>query len=218
MRSQYADRFNHDLEADDYDQDVADEQDPIRAGYQALLTWVIDAAQIAPTATVLELGTGTGNLSQRIPNCQELDCVDISGRMLDLARPKLSHLSIVRYLQMDLLQALDPIPRPYDVVISTYAIHHLTDPEKSILFERIWAYLKPGGRAVFGDLMLAHAGIGEQKAREYQEKGQAEVAEGIREEFFWPLDTAQDRLRALGFQVEAQPFSDLSWGILAGKP
>ncbi len=218
MRSQYADRFNHDPEAAAYDQDVANEQDPVRTGYQAVLEWVIRSAQISPTASVLDLGTGTGNLARLIPICGELDCVDISGQMLDRARPKLSHLPTVRYHQTDLLQVFDQVDRAYDAVISTYAIHHLTDPEKTILFERIWERLKSGGRAVFGDLMLAAAGIREQQAAEYRTAGHPEVAEGILEEFYWPLDTAQERLRGLGFQVEMRSFSDLSWGIWAAKP
>ena len=37
MRSQFVDKFNHDDEATGYDEDVADEGNPIREGYAALL-------------------------------------------------------------------------------------------------------------------------------------------------------------------------------------
>lgn len=220
MRSQYADHFNHDEEAEGYDQEVSNEQDPIRAGYQQLLHWVLQTAQITPTSRVLDLGTGTGNLAQLIPDCQHLDCVDISAKMLDLARPKLGHLSSVRFIQADLLEAfeLDLDLGGYDAVISTYGIHHLTEPEKSLLFERIWDCLHPGGRVVFGDLMLTTATQADSKAQEYGEAGHPEVAEGIREEFFWQIDTAQVQLQGLGFQVQVRPFSDLSWGILPQRP
>lgn len=217
MRSQYADHFNHDEEAEGYDQEVSNELDPIRAGYQQLLHWVIQTAQIMPTSRVLDLGTGTGNLAQLIPDCQALDCVDISAKMLDLARPKLGHLASVRFMQADLLEAFDLGLGTYDAVISTYAIHHLTEPEKFLLFERIWDYLHPGGRAVFGDLMLTTAAQAETKAQAYREAGHPEVAEGILEEFFWSIETTQERLEGLGFRVQVQPCSDLSWGILAQR-
>jgi hypothetical protein len=42
MRSRHADRFNHDTEVDGYDDDVADESNPIRNGYGATLDWVIE--------------------------------------------------------------------------------------------------------------------------------------------------------------------------------
>ena len=89
MRSKHVDEYNHDEDADGYDADVAEEGDPIREGYKAVLDWVIQAADIHPGSRVLELGSGTGNLTARIPACAELVCVDISGRMEEIARPKL---------------------------------------------------------------------------------------------------------------------------------
>lgn len=52
MRSQYADYYNHDEDAPLYDQDVADETHPIRAGYTAALAWVIESVQIPLIAPI----------------------------------------------------------------------------------------------------------------------------------------------------------------------
>ena len=93
MRSKHVDEYNHDEDANGYDADVAEEGDPIREGYAAVLDWVIQAAEIGPDSRVLELGSGTGNLTARIPACGELVCVDISQRMEEIARPKLAHLT-----------------------------------------------------------------------------------------------------------------------------
>ena len=92
MRSRHADYFNHDEDAPGYDADVADESSPIRAGYAAVLGWVIERAGIGAGSRVLDLGAGTGNLSGRIAACGELVCVDVSGKMSALAAPKLAHL------------------------------------------------------------------------------------------------------------------------------
>lgn len=70
MRSSHADYFNDD-EANDYDADVLNESDPIRTGYESVLDWVIQSAEIADGSRVLELGSGTGNLTERVPQCRE---------------------------------------------------------------------------------------------------------------------------------------------------
>ena len=58
MKSEFADKFNHDEDAPDYDQDVRNEADPIRAGYDALLNWVAAQTGTARSGRILELGSG----------------------------------------------------------------------------------------------------------------------------------------------------------------
>ena len=88
MKTLHADEFNHDPWASDYDRDVLDESNPIRAGYEAVLSWVIDEADIGSQKAVLEIGSGSGNLTGRIRECKSLLCVDISVEMEALALPK----------------------------------------------------------------------------------------------------------------------------------
>jgi putative AdoMet-dependent methyltransferase len=217
MRSAYSDIFNHDEDAAGYDVDVGNESDPIREAYDEVLTWVIEKARIGSTSRVIELGSGTGNLSRLVPQCNELICVDVSERMETLARPKLVHVQNRRFIKADILEAFDYANASFDSVISTYAIHHLTDAEKRVLFAKISARLLSGGRAVFGDLMLQKDAEKTLKIEEYLGKGDAKTAQAIKEEFFWTIDTAVADLKAVGFQVETKRFSDLSWGIAGEK-
>ena len=204
MRSKHVDDYNHDEYADEYDADVAQEDNPIRAGYDALLDWVIQSAGIGESSRLLELGSGTGNLTARIPVCGELVCVDISQRMEEIAQPKLAHLTQRRFIADDLLQVFERPQGEFDAVISTYAVHHLTREEKRQLFERVWASLLPGGRAAFGDLMLENAAQGTVKAAQYRAAGQDEVAESIEEEFFWLLDACVADLEEIGFCCDGE--------------
>ena len=217
MRSKHMDEYNHDEDANGYDADVAEEGDPIREGYAAVLDWVIQAADIHPDSRVLELGSGTGNLTARIPVCGELVCVDISQRMEEVARPKLAHLTQRSFIEEDILQVFERPLGEFDHVISTYTVHHLTSDEKRLLFEQVWAHLVPGGRAAFGDLMLEDTAQKAVKAAHYRTAGQAEVAESIEEEFFWMLDACVADLEEIGFTVTVQRFSDLSFGVLIEK-
>lgn len=138
MRSTHADAFNHDDEADTYDSEVRSERDPIRAAHYEVLEWVAKNAGITSSSRLLELGSGTGNLSIRIARCGRLICVDLSERMEAVARSKLHHISNRRFIKADILEVFDYQIAPIDSVISTYTVHHLTDEEKRMLFEKVF--------------------------------------------------------------------------------
>jgi putative AdoMet-dependent methyltransferase len=216
-RSANAVIFNHDNEAADYDKEVRNEADPIRAGYRDVLRWVVQQAHITPTSRVLELGSGTGNLSEFITSCGELVSVDVSEKMETLAKRKVRHLTNRRFIKADILEVFGLELGEFDAVISTYAVHHLTDQEKQRLFVLVFDRLLPGSSAVFGDLMLQSSSEREQKIRHYLAKGDQSTAEAISEEFFWSLDTAIADLKRLGFKVWVERFSDLSYGVIAQK-
>jgi putative AdoMet-dependent methyltransferase len=216
-RSANADIFNHDNEAADYDDDVRNEADPIRTGYQDVLRWVVQQARITSTSRVLELGSGTGNLSELIASCGELVSVDVSENMEAIARYKVRHLANRRFIKADILEVFSQELGNFDAVISTYAVHHLTDQEKQRLFALVCDHLLPSGAAVFGDLMVQNGSEKEKKIQQYLAKGDRATAEGISEEFFWSLDTAIADLNRLGFKVRTERFSDLSYGVIARK-
>lgn len=217
MRSAYGDLFNHDEDAEGYDTDVRNENDPVREAYDDALAWVIKEARISSTSRVLELGSGTGNLSSRIPRCAELVCVDLSEQMEAIARLKLAHIPNRRFIKSDILEVFESERTTFDSVISTYVVHHLTDDEKRTLFEKIFVSLVPGGRAVFGDLMLQNQEEKASKIKQYLGQGDRKTAQALEEEFFWSIDAAVADLIKLGFQIETRRFSELSHGILAKK-
>jgi len=218
MRSQHADTFNHDEDAADYDADVLNESHPIRAGYEATLAWVIEQAEVQPGDVVLDLGSGTGNLSVRVPDCADLVCVDISAKMTEIARDKLYQRENVRLIQADLLEFFGQDDQRYDAILSTYAVHHLTDDEKLVLFQHVWERLNPRGRAVFGDLMVENESVLDELKAYFRASGHPEVAVDMDEEFFWRVEPSVMALADLGFDVQTERFSDLSWGITARKP
>jgi cyclopropane fatty-acyl-phospholipid synthase-like methyltransferase len=50
----------------------------------------------------------------------------------------------------------DPLPPgPFDLVVSAFAIHHLSSDAKADLFKRVFAGLRPGGRFVLCDVVVA---------------------------------------------------------------
>lgn len=216
MRSRYVDEFNHDEDAPGYDADVRNEADPIRAGYAALLPWVAANAAVDVESTILELGSGTGNLTRQLATARKVICVDVSAEMTRIARGKLGGQGNAEWVACDFLEYFDQPGPVLDACVSTYSIHHLTPEERGSLFRRIAERMRPDGRLAVGDLMFESPAARGEILAQYARTGRSELAEGIEEEFFWNLE---DDLRVLcdcGFAVEAKRFSELSWGV-AGK-
>ena len=212
MRSRFADTFNHDADAPDYDVDVVNETHPVRTGYSDLLTWVASNAEIGAQHDVLELGAGTGNLTQLLHGARRIVAVDVSQAMLGIAASKVH--GPVRWEHDDLLEYFDHRTDHFDRIVSTYAIHHLVPSEKDQLFQRIREVANPGARAVFGDLMFESEQHRIDAIHRYRTKW-PDVAAAIEEEFFWILEDCVTTLERLGFAVATHRVSDLSWGVLA---
>ena len=101
---------------------------------------------------ILELGTGTGETARRVlerhPGAY-LTGIDVSADMLEEARRRLPGAD----LRVSRLE--DPLPEgPFDLVLSTLAVHHLDAAGKADLFERVAAVLVPGGRFVLADVVV----------------------------------------------------------------
>ncbi len=102
---------------------------------------------------VLDLGAGTGLLSMFIATAfprAEITLVDISQEMLSRARTRLAGVPApVHFLLRD--YAREPICGHYHAVVSALSIHHLSEADKSLLFQKIFDALRPGGVFVNAD-------------------------------------------------------------------
>jgi SAM-dependent methyltransferase len=97
---------------------------------------------------VLDLGTGDGYLMgvarQERRGVTGIAC-DFSEEMLDHARARFAATGDVEVVRHDLD---DPLPAEwgaFDVVMSSFAIHHLVDDRKRALYGEVFELLVPGG-------------------------------------------------------------------------
>ncbi len=217
MKSKYGDIFNHDNDAKSYDESVTNEDDPIRAGYSDLLVWMAGIVSKYNKPKILELGSGTGNLTKLLSGYSSVTSVDLSEKMMEIARAKLPDSENISFVKSDILEVFDTLSSKFDIVLSSYAIHHLTDSEKEILFGNCKNILTLDGIMVFGDLMFENESTKDLLFDSFRENKQEALIREISEEFSWDVEKTETILRMLGFDVHSQQFSQLSWGIVASR-
>jgi tRNA (cmo5U34)-methyltransferase len=102
---------------------------------------------------ILDLGCGTGNLTQKIlehfPDVQ-IDVLDLSEDILHECMNRFTNKSNINYLQADFKSMNLPLGN-YDLVMSSIAIHHVEDPFKLRLYKEVFQSLKKGGLFIFAD-------------------------------------------------------------------
>ena len=152
----------------------------------------------------LDLGVGTGLFSQRfLENYYRASIVAVDGAesMIDLARFRLGDLcNRVEFVVAD----FRALPRSilntgeYDVVLSSYALHHLSAKEKCRVVRSVISALKPHGWFINADIFVAENSIVEERFQQLRIQGVvARAPEG--DERFNTAETARaflDRLEA----------------------
>ena len=99
--------------------------------------------QLSPTASVLELGVGTGRLAVRVaPRCGRFLGVDIAPKTVERARTHLAPLENAAVLCADFLTY--PFAERFDIVYSSLTWMHIE--QKAMALERVAELLAPGGR------------------------------------------------------------------------
>ncbi len=96
---------------------------------------------------VLDLGTGDGRLLAIIRNARPGVCgvaLDFSPTMLAAVRKRFEDDSSVLVIEHNLDRPLGGIGT-FDAIVSSLAIHHLTDERKFSLYKEIYDRLDPGG-------------------------------------------------------------------------
>ncbi len=161
---------------------------------------------------VLDLGAGTGLLSDRIASRfpkARLMLVDIAPAMLRVAERRFSGEDAERVTFQLLDYARQPLKGTYDLVVSALSIHHLTDDHKEALFRKIFRVLEPGGFFINADQVSGENVLAEKinrcrwlkkvRASGISDEAFRAALKRMREDRMAPLTTQLDWLDRAGF-------------------
>lgn len=125
-------------------------------GFAEVRASVIRLAGPRPTDQVVDLGSGSGFLTLPLARrVRHVLAVDVAPVMLaGLADEANRSGRLPVSTQVADLAELRLPAASLDLIVSNYALHHLSDSDKQALLERACRWLRPGGRIVIADVML----------------------------------------------------------------
>ena len=212
------------LEIDTYDQTIR----RFIPGYETALKRAAGEVAAVNPRTVLDLGAGTGALSEAIlmrSDATVVELLDVDSEMLAVARARLKRFgSRARFRQQSFL---DPLPS-CEAVAASLALHHVPlMADKARLFTRIREALAPGGVLVNADVTMpaggpqrkadyaiwaAHlvaCGIGEARAYEHFD-------EWAGEDTYFPLEDELHAMESAGFEARCV-WRDIPNTLMVGR-
>jgi putative AdoMet-dependent methyltransferase len=201
--------WDFDAWADTYDGWVTSD-DPVYARYDEVLDRVVRLSGAGPGKRILDIGTGTGRLAERLlARGAEVSGVDPSQRMLDkaAAKPGCHGVELIRLKEPFL--NLPYAKEAFDATVSTYAFHHVYPLKKPGGIREMVRVLKPGGLWVLGDLVFRD---------EVAEKAALERYAWMEEEYFARIDELAPVFAALGMELRSEQFAPVTWVLWAAKP
>lgn len=119
---------------------------------RAVADMIVREASPKPDMKGLDFGCGTGLVTLVLSTqLQEIVAADSSKGMLDQLSVKLAEADIsnVQPLLLD-LECAQPIPGPFDLIVSSMTMHHIEDVGP--LFKKFRAALRSGGALCIADL------------------------------------------------------------------
>jgi tRNA (cmo5U34)-methyltransferase len=178
---------------------------------------------------VLDLGTGTGNVSKAIKEKFEhanIDCIDIAEKMIEMAKIKLGDYADIHYYTGDFYEF--EFEEKYDVVVSSLALHHIkTDDEKKKFYHKIYNILKEGGIFINSDSVLGSneriQNLNKEKWKEFMLNNLSEdeiedkwVPQSKKEDYPVPITLHLKWLEEAGFKDLDIVWKYYGWAVYCG--
>jgi ubiquinone/menaquinone biosynthesis C-methylase UbiE len=122
---------------------------------EAILTATLDAAELLPGHSLIDVGCGTGKLvvaaARQIGQAGTAIGVDATPEMIDLALARATEHRSAAQFRLGVAESLPAETASMDAVTSSYFFHHLPSDVKYAAIREMWRVLKPGGRLVITD-------------------------------------------------------------------
>jgi 2-polyprenyl-3-methyl-5-hydroxy-6-metoxy-1,4-benzoquinol methylase len=121
---------------------------------------VLTAADVRPGDQVVDLGCGQGQISLPLAmQGAEVFAVDVSPAMVAQLTIRARRDGVHGLAAASIpIEELALAATSVDLVVSSYALHHVRDADKARLIADVFGWLRPGGRLVLADMMIGRGG------------------------------------------------------------
>ncbi|HEY94633.1 MAG TPA: class I SAM-dependent methyltransferase [Dehalococcoidia bacterium] len=200
-----------------YDKDLEkanDSDDWMFGDYYCILDKVVEYCELEKyeNPQVLDIGAGTGNLSIKfLEKKLMVTAIDPSKKMREICKGKYPDLVV---LQGDFLDI--PLPsESIDIIVSSFAFHHLTETEKAVSVLLMRDILHSGGRIVIADLMFKNPVEKDRIRQKLLDPEQARKFDEIDEEYPAYFDDLEMVFQRKGFNFRGEPLTKSVWILCA---
>ena len=215
QRQQWTDRWGFDDWAYGYDECTNKAQGELRIfeGYAIAMEKVRQTAIEPCPLRILDLGCGTGNLLGELSPNLEVVGIDQSIEMLLIAHNKYPTM----ILRLDNFLDQPYCTNYFDVVVSTYALHHVKPEEKVNILHYMCDYLQTKGRIVIADLMFLNCAERDRCREEYLAQNRADLWDIIDDEYYFIIEDFQSFAEKMGLTVHYEHITNFTWLIVIDK-
>jgi putative AdoMet-dependent methyltransferase len=203
--------------AKSYDMDVvraARAEDWIFQDYERVLDKVVEYCALEKNnySTVIDIGTGTGNLASRfLKRGMYVMGIEPSAEMREICQQKYPEMIVE---EGDFLTIPLYVPQ-VDLVVSSYALHHLTPAEKVEAVIEMKRLLKPRGRIVIADLMFRNAAEERRIRQALLETGRNDILREFEDEYPGLFEELTIIFTEEGFSIQGERLTESIWIISA---
>ncbi len=182
-------------------------------GLQRVTAAAVAAASARPGENAVDLGCGSGQLSFPLAESgAQVLAVDVSLAMVERLREEASRRGLsgldAAAVPIERLRLPD---RSADLVVSSYALHHLRDGDKARLVAAAFRWLRPGGRLVIADMMF---GRGATSSDRKIISGKVRALAGKGPGGWWRI--AKNAVRFL-LRIQERPVPMAAWTSMLGQ-
>ncbi len=162
--------------------------------------------------TIIDIGAGTGNLLlMAYEHGYSIIGVEPSERMRVKIKNKGFHGQVIAGDFLNLPFKLSSV----DIIVSSYAWHHLTPQKKIKSISEMKRVLKKNGIIIIADLMFASQSERQRLLSKLRHQKEFDLIADIESEYYGDIETLAGVFRKQGFIFGSKQLTDLVWIIEA---
>jgi len=202
----WAKSYDKSVQSDDWIHDKYNEN-------LAVLYEEISAFSKKKPSKLLDIGSGTGNLIAMLQNKKSLEIVgcEPSRNMREICNQKCPGVSVID----SKLPKLANLGGKFDIIVSSYVIHHVPHDSIGFMVDRLKKLCNPGGIILLLDVMFEDESAFLNEVKYQKENKFEDRVEELLDEYFHFVDQLSRAFIEVGFSVGTHRLSKYIWLLKA---